>query len=54
MRCPEKFVKYGSKDKKLKKISVDLFIGNMNTSRIKCKVVSRMIIDFFVYDVFRR
>ena len=54
MRCPEKFVKYGSKDEKLKKISVDLFIGNMNTSRIKCKIVSRMIIDFFVYDVFRR
>ena len=54
MKWPEKFVKYGSKDEKLKKIFIALFIGNMNASRMKWKIISRIIMDFFVYDVFRR
>ena len=54
MKWPEKFVKYGSKDEKLKKIFIALFIGNMNASRMKWKIISRIVMDFFVYDVFRR
>lgn len=54
MQWPEKFVKYGSKDEKLKKIFIALFIGNMNASRMKWKIISRIVMDFFVYDVFRR
>ena len=54
MKWPEKFVKYGSKDEKLKKIFIALFIGNINTSRMKWKIISRIVMDFFVYDVFRR
>ncbi len=54
MKWPEKFVKYGSRDEKLKKIFIALFIGNINTSRMKWKIISRIVMDFFVYDVFRR
>lgn len=54
MAWPEKFVRYGSKDEKLKKIFVDLFIGGVNPSKVKWKVISRIVMDFFVYDVSRK
>lgn len=54
MKWPEKIVKYGSKDEKLKKIFTNLFIGDINTSRMKWRIISRIVMDFLVYDVFRR
>jgi len=54
MKWPEKIVKYGSKDEVFKRIFIDLFIGNLNASRIKWKITSRILRDFLVYDVFRK
>ncbi len=54
MAWPEKFVKYGSKDEKLKEIFVGLFIGGVSASKVKWKVISRIVRGFFVYDVFRK
>jgi len=54
MAWPEKLVKYGSKDDKLRKIFVGFFIGSAIPSKVKWKVISRIVIDFFSYDVFRK
>jgi len=54
MKWPEKIVKYGSKDEVFKKMFIDLFIGDLNASRIRWKITSRILRNFLVYDVFRR
>lgn len=53
MSWPEKFVKYGSNDEKLKKIFVGLFIGSVGASKVKWKVISRIFMDFLTYDIFK-
>lgn len=54
MKWPEAIVKYGSKDEKLKKMFVGLYIGSESASKIKWKIIFRIVRDFFLYDIFRK
>ena len=54
MAWPEAIVRYGSKDEKLKELFVGIFVGSVSASKIKNKLILRIIRDFFLYDVFRK
>lgn len=53
MAWPEAIIKYGSKDKKLKELFVGIFVGSVSASKIKNKLILRIIRDFLLYDIFR-